>query len=70
MRWEFWHFTTASAIFKSWIRRQPLQKVKDIVDEAIAHAERGGLKKAFSIITSRRYDDDDYVILHEKDFGF
>ena len=45
-------------------------KTVDSVDEAIAHAERGGLKKAFSIITSRRYDDDDYVILHEKDFGF
>jgi tetratricopeptide (TPR) repeat protein len=47
-----------------------LTEVKDIVDEAIAHAERGGLKKAFSIITSRRYDQQDYVILHEKDFGF
>lgn len=51
-------------------RATTLTEVKDIVDEAIAHAERGGLKKAFSIITSRRYDDDDYVILHEKDFGF
>ena len=47
-----------------------LTEVKEIVDDAIARAERGGLKKAFSIITSRRYDDDDYVILHEKDFGF
>lgn len=47
-----------------------LTEVKDIVDDAIAHAERGGLKKAFSIIASRRYDEDDYVILHEKDFGF
>ena len=47
-----------------------LTEVKDIVDDAIARAERGGLKKAFSIISSRRYDDDDYVILHEKDFGF
>ena len=47
-----------------------LTEVKDIVDGAIARAERGGLKKAFSIISSRRYDDDDYVILHEKDFGF
>lgn len=47
-----------------------LTEVKDIVDGAIAHVERGGLKKAFSIIASRRYDDDDYVILHEKDFGF
>lgn len=47
-----------------------LTEVKDIVDEAIAHAERGGLKKAFSIIASQRYDEDDYVILREKDFGF
>ncbi len=47
-----------------------LTEVKEIVDEAIARAERGGLKKAFSIIASRRYDDEDYVILHEKDFAF
>jgi Ni2+-binding GTPase involved in maturation of urease and hydrogenase len=47
-----------------------LTEVKDIVDKAIAHAEKGGLKKAFSIIASRRYDEEDYVILHEKDFGF
>lgn len=47
-----------------------LTEVKEIVDSAIARAERGGLKKAFSIIASRRYDEDDYVILHEKDFGF
>lgn len=47
-----------------------LTEVKEIVDQAIARAERGGLKKVFSIIASRRYDEDDYVILHEKDFGF
>ena len=47
-----------------------LTEVKEIVDEAIARSERGGLKKAFNIITSRRYDDEDYIILHEKDFGF
>ncbi len=47
-----------------------LSEVKEIVDRAIARAERGGLKKAFSIITSRRYNEDDYVILHEKDFSF
>lgn len=47
-----------------------LTEVKEIVDDAITHAERGGLKKAFSIITSKRYDEDDYVILHEKDFVF
>lgn len=47
-----------------------LTEVKEIVDNAITRAERGGLKKAFSILTSRRYDEDDYIILHEKDFGF
>lgn len=50
-------------------RATTLTEVKDIVDNAIARAERGGLKKAFSIITSRRYDDEDYIILREKDFG-
>lgn len=47
-----------------------LTEVKEIVDQAIARAERGGLKKAFSIIASQRYDKDDYIILREKDFGF
>lgn len=51
-------------------RATTLTEVRDIVDDAIARSERGGIKKAFSIISSRRYDDDDYVILHEKDFGF
>lgn len=46
-----------------------LTEVKEIVDRAIARAERGGLKKAFSIIASHRYDEEDYVILREKDFG-
>lgn len=47
-----------------------LTEVKEIVDDAIARTERGGLKKAFSIIASKRYDKDDYIILREKDFGF
>ena len=46
-----------------------LTEVKEIVDDAIHKSEKGGLRKAFSIITSRRYDDEDYVILRENDFG-
>ena len=49
-------------------RETTLTEVKEIVDNAVAHSEKGGLKKAFSIITSRRYDEDDYIILREKDF--
>lgn len=49
-------------------RETTLTEVKEIVDKAVAHSEKGDLKKAFSIITSRRYDEDDYIILREKDF--
>ena len=49
-------------------RETTLTEVKEIVDKAVAHSEKGGLKKAYSIITSRRYDEDDYIILREKDF--
>lgn len=45
-----------------------LTEVKEIVDEAIARAEKGGIKKMFSILTSRRYTQDDYIALREKDF--
>lgn len=51
-------------------RATTLTEVKEIVDEAIVRVERGVFKKALSILTSRRYDDEDYVVLHEKDFVF
>lgn len=51
-------------------RATTLTEVKEIVDEAIVKVEQGGLKKVFSIIASTRYDQEDYVILHEKDFVF
>ena len=41
-----------------------LTEVKAIVDEAIESAEGGGLRKLFS----KRYNDNDCLILHEKDF--
>lgn len=49
-------------------RATTLTEVKEIVDEAIAKVEKKSFKKALSIITSRRYTEDDYVILREKDF--
>ena len=45
-----------------------LTEVKEIVDEAIERAQHGGIKKAFSFFASKRYTEDDKVILHEKDF--
>lgn len=49
-------------------RETTLAEVKEIVDKAVGRAEKGGLKKAFSILTSSRYDNEDYIILREKDF--
>ncbi len=45
-----------------------LTEVKEIVDEAIDRAESGPLKKVFGILTATRYNDDNLVILREKDF--
>ena len=44
-------------------------EVKEIVDDAIEHAEQGVIGKALSVLTGSRYDEDDYVILREKDFN-
>lgn len=46
-----------------------IAEVKEIVDDAITHVESGKFRKALSILTSSRFDEDDYVILHEKDFN-
>lgn len=42
--------------------------VKKIVDEAIYHANRKTLKHFFDVLFARRYDDEDMIILTEKDF--
>jgi hypothetical protein len=47
-----------------------LVEVKEIVDEAIDHVERGGIKKVLGILTSKRYDENNYVVLREKDFEY
>lgn len=49
-------------------RPTTLTEVKEIIDEAIDSVEKSSIMKAVSIITSRRYDEEDYVILREKDF--
>ena len=45
-----------------------LTEVKEIVDEAIDREAHGGMKLAFSILTAKRYSDNDRIILREKDF--
>ena len=45
-----------------------LVEVKDIIDEAIEREANSGIRKAFNILTAKRYTDDDKIVLTEKDF--
>ena len=42
--------------------------VKEIVDEAIYHANKKTLNHFFDVLFAKRYDDEDMIILTEKDF--
>jgi len=42
--------------------------VKDVLDKAIKKAERFGIRKFIKILTNKRYDAEDRIILYEKDF--
>lgn len=44
-------------------------EVKEIVDEAIAHANKKTLKHFFDVLLAKRYNDEDMIILGEKDFA-
>lgn len=44
------------------------REVRDIVDEAIRYASRKSLKTLWAVLTKKRYDADDRIIIREKDF--
>ncbi len=43
-------------------------EVKEIVDNAIAHANKKTMEHFFDVLFGKRYDDEDMIILSEKDF--
>lgn len=43
-------------------------EVQEIVDEAIRHANKKNLRHFFDILVGERYDDEDMIILRERDF--
>ncbi len=45
-----------------------VDEVRDIVDEAIDHAVHFSPKHFFDILLHKRYDEDDMIVLREKDF--
>ncbi len=62
------------ALYTSIANRQTSQhavtveEVKQIVDEAIAKSEKGSVSHIMDVILKKRYDENDMIILREKDF--
>lgn len=45
-----------------------VEEVKEIVDEAIIKSEKGSVSHIMDVILKKRYDENDMIILREKDF--
>ena len=62
------------ALYTSIANRQTSQhavtveEVKQIVDEAIAKSEKGSVSHIMDVILKKRYDENDMIVLREKDF--
>ena len=46
-----------------------IAEVREIIDEAIESADRKTIGHFFDILLGKRYDDEDMIILTEKDFA-
>ena len=45
-----------------------VDEVKEMVDEAIRNAEKKSVSKFMDVLLAKRYDEDDLIVLREKDF--
>lgn len=45
-----------------------VREVEEIMDEAISHVDKKNLNHLMDVLFAKRYDDDDLIILREKDF--
>ncbi|MBR6159235.1 MAG: hypothetical protein IKQ40_02945 [Lachnospiraceae bacterium] len=45
-----------------------VDEVIEIVDNAIKHVDRKNMSHFMDVLLAKRYDDDDYIVLREKDF--
>ena len=45
-----------------------VDEVIEIVDNAIRHVDRKNMSHFMDVLLAKRYDDDDYIVLREKDF--
>ncbi len=45
-----------------------IEDIKDIIDAAIVHVDKMTIAHLMDVLVSKRYDDDDFIIIREKDF--
>ena len=45
-----------------------VDEVKEIIDAAIKHVDKKNMSHFMDVLFAKRYDDDDYIVLREKDF--
>ena len=45
-----------------------VDEVIEIVDNAIRHVDRKNMSHFMDVLLAKRYDEDDYIVLREKDF--
>ncbi len=56
------------AMMQTSTHQVTLKEVRDLVDEAISYASRKTPHTLLDVMAKRRYDENDRIIIHEKDF--
>ena len=47
-----------------------IEEVKELIETAIRHVDKKSVSHFMDMLLGKRYDDEDYIILKEKDFNF
>ncbi|MCR4655490.1 MAG: hypothetical protein K5770_04575 [Lachnospiraceae bacterium] len=45
-----------------------IEDIKELVDDAIVHVDKMTVSHLWDVLVAKRYDDDDFIIIREKDF--
>ena len=53
---------------QSFDHKVGIDEVLDMMDNAIRHVDRKNMTHFMDVLLAKRYDDDDYIVLREKDF--
>ncbi len=45
-----------------------IEDIKELIDDAIVHVDKMTVSHLWDVLVAKRYDDDDFIIIREKDF--